>query len=89
MKGARTISRSNDSEYKTSFETYLAGELETYSDKTLELLYKDIKDKVRRKINMSEEVYDFLVKEMGYSSLDDAEKGRGGETPDFSSKKLT
>jgi hypothetical protein len=38
---------------------------------------------------MSEEVYDFLVKEMGYSSLDDAEKGRGGETPDFSSKKLT
>jgi hypothetical protein len=74
MKGARPVSRSDDSEYKTSFETYLQGELETYSDKTLELLYRDIKDKEKRGINMSEEVYDFLVKMMGYSSLEDAEK---------------
>jgi hypothetical protein len=74
MKGARPIARSDDSQYKTSFETYLQGELETYSDTTLELLFRDIEDKARRKINMSEEVYDFLVKTMGYSSLDYAEK---------------
>ena len=35
MAGARDLSSTDDTEYRTSFETYLKGELETYSDETL------------------------------------------------------
>jgi hypothetical protein len=73
MGGARPLSKSEDSARKTSFETYLSGELETYSGRTLELLYKDMSEKIKDGINMSEEVYGYLVQEMGYSSIDDAE----------------
>ena len=37
-KGARSIHTSEDTEYNTSYETYLRGELSTYSDNTL-ILY--------------------------------------------------
>jgi hypothetical protein len=74
MGGARPLSTEEDSARKTSFETYLRGELETYSDTTLELLYKDMSEKLRRGMNMSEEVYGYLAGEMGYSSIDDAEQ---------------
>jgi hypothetical protein len=73
MGGARPLSKSEDSARKTSFETYLGGELETYSGATLELLYKDMSEKIKDGVNMSEEVYGYLVREMGYSSIDDAE----------------
>ena len=73
MGGARPLSKSEDSARKTSFETYLSGELETYSDTTLELLYKDMSKKIKDGVNMSEEVYGYLVREMGYPSIDDAE----------------
>ena len=73
MGGARPLSRSEDNSRKTSFETYISGELETYSGATLELLYKDMSKKIEDGVNMSEEVYGYLVREMGYSSIDDAE----------------
>ena len=73
MGGARPLSKSEDSARKTSFETYLGGELETYSGTTLELLYKDMSNKIKDGVNMSEEVYGYLVREMGYPSIDDAE----------------
>jgi hypothetical protein len=74
MGGARPLSSSDDAASKTSFETYLKGELETYSDRTLSLLHRDMKDFRRRGINGSEQVYEILVKEMGYESLEDVER---------------
>ena len=74
MGGARPLSSAEDSSRKTSFETYLRGELETYSGNTLELLYKDMSAKLKQGLNMSEEVYGYLVLEMGYSSIQDAEQ---------------
>lgn len=74
MSGGRPLSSGEDSAFMTSFETYLRGELETYSDATLELLNFDIMDKKLKGINMAEELYLFLVKERGYDSLDEAEQ---------------
>jgi hypothetical protein len=73
MAGARPLSSSEDSESATSFETYLRGELESYSDETLTLLHEDIRRKRDDGRNMSREVYDFLAKATGFSSLDEAE----------------
>ncbi|MBN1364559.1 MAG: DUF4125 family protein [Syntrophaceae bacterium] len=74
MSGGRPLSSAEDSAFLTSFETYLRGELETYSDATLELLNKDILSKKAQGINMAEELYLYLVKEKGYDSLDEAEQ---------------
>ena len=74
MTGARPLSSVEDGTYQTSFETYLRGELETYSEKTLSLLYDDMIQKQENGINMSEEVYNNLVKELGYSSLKEADE---------------
>jgi hypothetical protein len=78
MSGGRPLSSDEDSAFMTSFETYLRGELETYSDATLELLNFDILDKNAKGISMAEELYTFLVKEMGYDSLDEAEQAQSG-----------
>ena len=74
MSGGRPVSSAEDSTFMTSFETYLRGELETYTDATLELLSKDILDKHAHAISMAEEIYTCLVKDMGYDSLDEAEQ---------------
>ena len=57
MSGGRPLSSAEDSAFMTSFETYLRGELETYSDATLELLSIDILDKNAKGISMAEELY--------------------------------
>ena len=77
MRRARPLSRYEDSTDVTSFETYLTGELETYSDKTIGLLYRDICDKIRLKINMAEEVYTVFAREQGYGSIREAEETIG------------
>ena len=76
MAAGRPLSSEDDSLYRTSFETYLRGELETYSDKTLSLLYRDMTDKVADGINMSEAIYEFLAHEMGYTSLEEADQAQ-------------
>ena len=76
MAGARPLFQCDDSLLRTSFETYLKGELETYSDKTLSLLYRDILSKKETGINMSTEVYDVLAKEFGYNSIEEADLAR-------------
>lgn len=76
MAGARPLSSSEDSPSGTSFETYLRGELETYSDNTLSLLYRDMTNLLKREINGSEEVYSNLVKQLGYDSIEDAERSQ-------------
>ncbi len=75
----RPLSSEEDSASMTSFETYLRGELETYSDATLALLDKDIQDKLAHGVSMTEEVYECMVRQLGYSSLEDAEKNASGK----------
>ena len=84
MAGARPMSQSEDSDNNTSFETYLKGELDTYSDNTLSLLYRDITEKEKKGSNMSEEVYEYLVKELGYKSIEHAEESQKRRSPDCS-----
>jgi hypothetical protein len=76
MAGARPLSEADDSSLKTSFETYLKGELETYSDNTLSLLYRDLRNIAEKGLNGSKLVYDYLVKELGYGSLEETEQAQ-------------
>ncbi len=73
MSGARSIDSREDTSLQTSFETYLRGELETYSCETLGLLYEDIKTYQKAKKSLNEALYEFLVKDLGYQSLEEAE----------------
>jgi hypothetical protein len=74
MGGARAIESHQDTDLYTSFESYLRGELETYSGNTLRSLYEDIERYRQDHQNMNQQLYDFLVKDLGYESLDEAEK---------------
>jgi hypothetical protein len=76
MAGARHQSQAHASADETSFETYLKGELETYSDATLALLHRDVIQLDKKGVNGSEKIYDCLVKEMGYDSLAAAERAQ-------------
>lgn len=58
----------------TSFQTYLRGELETYSDLTLSNLLKDLTESIALKENMTETIYKEMVKGYGYLSLEEAEE---------------
>jgi hypothetical protein len=68
MRGARDLD---------DFSNYLGAELETYSDKTLELLFADVESCRRAGGNMSLEVYRFLAGQSGYASLDEMEQSLG------------
>jgi hypothetical protein len=74
MAPARPLACSDDSPHQTSFETYLRGELETYSERTLESLHADIVEKQREGHNMAQELYRHTVKALGYDSLADADE---------------
>lgn len=56
-----------------SFTTYLQSELESYSEKTLELLHADVSSYQERGMSMSRVNYDYLAQARGYDSSDDAE----------------
>jgi hypothetical protein len=53
----------------TSLETYLRGELSTYSQKTLELYYDHLSQQESENINGSEITLEHTVKQYGYASL--------------------
>lgn len=76
MAGARHLSEADGSAYHTSFETYLRGELETYSDRTLALLYRDVIKYTEAGINGSEKIYAYLVKQLGYDSIEAANQAQ-------------
>jgi len=54
----------DDGSGSTSFTTYLRGELETYSDRTLELLHGDIRRSAERGENWAVQTYTQLFKEL-------------------------
>ena len=55
---------------------YLHSELETYSNETLELYFKDISKAVEEGRNLTEERYTFIFQQAGYDSIDDVERER-------------
>lgn len=61
MERARPVASENDDQYKTSFETYIKGELETYSESTLSFLQSDLKKLQVEGKNGSEEIYRYLI----------------------------
>ena len=71
--GNRPVHSSADSEYVTSFETYLRGELHTYSEKTLKLYLAMVRNLKSEGKSLSLTVMDAMVKAYGYKNIDDAE----------------
>jgi hypothetical protein len=63
----------DDSPGVTSFKTYLRGELETYSDRTLERLCRDIQQARDKGENRAQQQYTHLVRNLGYDSIDEVE----------------
>jgi hypothetical protein len=74
FKKGRPLYSSGDSKYVTSLETYLRGELATYSLRTLKLFYDDVAKQQTDNINGSEIIMDTMMKRFGYSSLQDADE---------------
>ncbi|MBR5252198.1 MAG: DUF4125 family protein [Oscillospiraceae bacterium] len=71
--GNRPVRSASDGPYETSFETYLRGELHTYSPKTLRL-YADMINRLKKEHkSLAVCVMDAMVKSYGYKNLDDAE----------------
>ena len=71
---SRPIYSSQDSPQVTSIETYLRGELSTYSLNTLNLYLKNIQDQQNAQVNGSEITLKYMMKCYGFKNLEDAEK---------------
>ena len=70
---ARIIHTSEDTLNDISFETYLRGELKTYSMQTLVLYGRRIVAFVQEQKNMTEEIMRYTTAFYGYKTLEDAE----------------
>lgn len=64
-ENARGLTDVDDSPLDVSFKRYLEAELESYSEQTLELLYRDILKYKAEGINMSEKIYENLAAAAG------------------------
>jgi hypothetical protein len=74
MSGARPLEATGDGGGQTSFETYLRAEVETFSAKTLARLFQEAERKQAAGVNMSEEIYGYLLQEKGLPPLAEMEK---------------
>ena len=70
MQNARGLTDADESVMDVSFERYLRAELESYSERTLQLLMNDVENYRNDGVNMSGLVYLNLVKGMGFDSLE-------------------
>lgn len=70
----RVLRTAEDTEESTSFETYLRGELGTYSDATFDLYRRFIETLAKSGHNLTEETIRNTVLLGGFESLDDAER---------------
>ena len=71
---ARNITSETDSVYDTSYETYLKGELLTYSDTLLKMYAEFIIDLYNRNENLAKLTIENTAKLQGYDSLKKAEE---------------
>jgi hypothetical protein len=70
---ARSIHTREDSAWNTSYETYLRGEISTYSEKTFLLYTNFIIQLMRENRNLAFETMENTAKLYGYTSIDSAE----------------
>lgn len=71
---ARSIHTSEDNPFNTSYETYLRGELGTYSDKMLELYGRYIVSYAAEGKNPAYDIMGNSVRMYGYKDIEEAEK---------------
>lgn len=71
-KRGRHISADEDSQWDTSSETYLQGELGTYSETTIQLYARMMVERLKREENPVEENMNYMVHFYGYHSLQEA-----------------
>lgn len=57
-----------------NFEKYLKSELETYPSLTIEYYFRDVLDAQKEGRNLALEGYEYMFKELNYSSLEEANK---------------
>lgn len=70
---ARSIRTEEDNEYNTSYETYLRGEMGTYSEETFVLYVQYVVSLARQGRNLAYEIMENTAKLYGYESVEDAE----------------
>ena len=70
----RPLHSEYDTPNYTSIETYLKGELSSYSIKTLKLYYEYIQNCVSNNINLAENNLENIVLEKGYKTIEEAEE---------------
>jgi len=73
----RPLRRSDERPFVASVETYLRGELATYSQKTLRLYRDHLVELKADNVNASERILSNMVKQYGYASLEDANQRIG------------
>lgn len=73
-ENARSVRSGEDHLYNTSYETYLRGEISTYSDKMLELYGRYVVEHARANQNLAFEIMENNVHLYGYADLDAAER---------------
>ena len=71
---ARTLRTADDKPWDTSYETYLRGELGTYSEVTLSLYGMFIAELAKKGENLAYNIISNTAKLYGYDSIDAAEK---------------
>lgn len=71
---ARLIRSEEDTPYATSFETYLRGELGTYSVETLRSYQRMVEDCLSEGRNLTEVAMTHTARLYGYAGLDEAER---------------
>ncbi len=72
----RKIYSYEDQKDDVSFETYLRGELSTYSSRTIYLYGNMLVEMIKRQENMIIKIQEETVKAYGYQSLEDANRER-------------
>lgn len=71
--GGRALRKDQDTPWATSFETYLEGELKTYSQATLASYLAHVQDVQQAGGNMALDVAGYTAKAYGFASLEDME----------------
>ena len=70
---ARTVHTYDDKSFDTSYETYLRGEIGTYSDKMLQLYTQFIVELAKNGLNLAKMTMENSCRLYGYKSLEEAE----------------
>ena len=78
-ENARSVRTAEDNLFNTSYETYLRGEISTYSDRMLELYGRYIVELSRNGENPARKIMEHSVLMYGYEGLDEAEAGLRGD----------